>query len=210
MKITRIKYTKNKLFAIYIDDNYAFSVDENLLFSYKLKEQMELPEEEYEALAHDAQLLMARLQMLRMLSNSKTRREVEDKLRAADFAEDIVKECTDFAEEYGYLNDEEYARLYVQDKMNLRQWGPLRIRQELQRKGIAREVITLALEEMQGGEEENLRTLAAQLLDRVDWQDRKQVDKCKQKLYGRGYTFDSINHAVREEIDRRRCEMIED
>ncbi len=210
MRITRIKYTKNKLFAIYVDDVYAFSVDENLLFSYRLKEQMELTEETRDVLAHEAQLLMARLQMLRMLSSSKTRREVEDKLRAADFAEDIVQESVNFAEEYGYLNDEEYARLYVQEKMNLRQWGPLRIRQELQRKGVSREIISMALEEVQGGEEENLRALAAQFLDRVDWQDRKQVDKCKQKLYGRGYTFDSINRAVQQEINRRRCEMIED
>ena len=210
MRITRIKYTKNKLFAIYVDDVYAFSVDENLLFSYRLKEQMELTEETRDVLAHEAQLLMARLQMLRMLSSSKTRWEVEDKLRAADFAEDIVQESVNFAEEYGYLNDEEYARLYVQEKMNLRQWGPLRIRQELQRKGVSREIISMALEEVQGGEEENLRALAAQFLDRVDWQDRKQVDKCKQKLYGRGYTFDSINRAVQQEINRRRCEMIED
>lgn len=210
MKITRIKYTKNKLFAIYIDDAYAFSVDENLLFNYRLKEQMELSEEEREVLEHDAHVLMARLQMIRMLSNVKTRHEVEEKLRAAEFEEDVILECVDFAEEYGYINDEEYARNYVRDKMHLRRWGALRIRHELQRKGVSRELISNALEEMRECEEENLYALAAELLDRVDPEDRKQIEKCKQKLYGRGYTFDSINRVVREEIDRRRCEMIED
>lgn len=210
MKITRIKYTKNKLFAIYIDDAYAFSVDENLLFNYRLKEQMELSEEELEVLKHDAHVLMARLQMIRMLSNVKTRHEVEEKLRAAEFEEDVILECVDFAEEYGYINDEEYARNYVHDKMHLRRWGALRIRHELQRKGVSREVISNALEEMRECEEENLYALAAELLDCVDPEDRKQIEKCKQKLYGRGYTFDSINRVVREEIDRRRCEMIED
>ncbi len=210
MRITRIKYTKNKLFAIYIDEEYAFSVDENILFSYKLKEGMELAQGQREALAHDAQMLMARLKMLQLLTNSKTRLEVEQRLRAEKFEEEVVQACTDWAEEYGYLNDEEYARLYVQEKMNLRGWGALRIRQELHRKGVANEWIAQALEEMGAQEEENLAALARQWLEQLDWQDSKQVDKCKQKLYRRGYSYDSINRVVREEINRRRCEWIED
>lgn len=210
MNITRIKYTKNKLFAIYIDEEYAFSVDENILFSYKLKEHMQLTQEQKETLVHEAQLLMARLKMLQLLTNSKTRLEVEQRLRAEKFEEEVVQACVDWAEGYGYLNDEEYARLYVQEKMNVRGWGALRIRQELHRKGVANEWITQALEETGAQEENNLAELARQWLEQMGWQDPKQVEKCKQKLYRRGYSFDSINRVVREEINRRRCEGIED
>lgn len=58
-----------------------------------------------------------------------------------DAVEDAVAELT----EIGYLDDARYARLFVEDKRALEQWGSERIRRELLRRGIDPELIATVL-----------------------------------------------------------------
>ena len=49
------------------------------------------------------------------------------------------------SEKYGYVNDEEYARAYVRDCLNLKGWGQKRISLELTKRGIDKNIIENSL-----------------------------------------------------------------
>ena len=48
-------------------------------------------------------------------------------------------------EKYGYVNDEEYAKAYVRDCLNLKGWGQKRIALELTKRGIDKSIIENSL-----------------------------------------------------------------
>jgi regulatory protein len=51
-------------------------------------------------------------------------------------------------EELGLVDDGDYARRFVADKLNLKDWGLRRIEQELRQKGVAQHHIDAAMEEL--------------------------------------------------------------
>jgi regulatory protein len=59
--------------------------------------------------------------------------------------EHVVEQALAVMSEDGYLDDGRFARLFVQDKRELEQWGAERIKRGLQARGIERELIEEAL-----------------------------------------------------------------
>ena len=99
-------------------------------------------------------------------------------------------------EEYGYVNDASYARRYVECYMNKKSMG--RIRTELSRKGIDRELAEAAIAECENTDErrERERQLIRQLLIKRNYDPAGKDDKEKQKQYAylfrRGFKSEDI------------------
>jgi regulatory protein len=70
-------------------------------------------------------------------TSQEVRRHLEQKRVEARLAEQVVAALT----AQGYLDDTRFARLFVQDKRELEQWGDERIRRGLLARGIDPEVI---------------------------------------------------------------------
>jgi regulatory protein len=75
----------------------------------------------------------------------RTLSEVRKYLLDRDMDEASVKTVTDELIEQGYLDDARFARLYVQDKRELEQWGTERIKRGLLVRGIDRELAEAAV-----------------------------------------------------------------
>ena len=90
-----------------------------------------------------------------------SRKELFDKLRRFTDAA-TADEAIDLLEEAGLINDEEYAYQCAHDLMELRFFGPNRVKQELSRRGISPEAVEEAIfrtEEETCAPEERLRCL---------------------------------------------------
>jgi regulatory protein len=82
------------------------------------------------------------------------RRQLERKGVGATFSDRAVAALT----EQGYLDDARFARLFVQDKRELEQWGEERIRRGLLARGIDRDLAADALAEGEGSADEPAQT----------------------------------------------------
>jgi regulatory protein len=71
--------------------------------------------------------------------------EVRLRLEREGVEEHVVEQALAVMSEDGYLDDRRFARLFVQDKRELAQWGAERIKRGLQTRGVEREVIEEAL-----------------------------------------------------------------
>ena len=71
--------------------------------------------------------------------------EVRNKLFRLGFGGSALEEIISQLIEEGYLNEERYARLFVQGKFRMNQWGKTKIIQALLRKRVSKKCIEYAL-----------------------------------------------------------------
>jgi len=71
----------------------------------------------------------------------RTVRQVREKLAAKDCRPEAIDAAVTELTRYGFLDDARYAKLYAEDKRRLQGWGSRRIRSELLRAGVARELL---------------------------------------------------------------------
>lgn len=77
----------------------------------------------------------------------RTEKELREKLFGKGYAEEQIEDTVEFLKNYGYIDDKRYASHFIHDAINLKKWGKIRIRTELLRKGIDREITDFALED---------------------------------------------------------------
>ena len=133
-----------------------------------------------------------------------SRRELLKKLieKGEDPAE--AEAVVDRLAEIGFVNDERYSKLVVRHYA-AKGYGPGRVRQELQRRGIEKELWDEAMEQMPCQDDTIDRLLRSRL--RSGSPDRGEIKKATDALARRGYGWDEIRSALErynasiEEID---------
>ena len=97
-----------------------------------------------------------------------------------------------------YVDDLRYATAFVRDKSAIAGWGQVKIRYMLASKGISREIIAEALEEIDGNRAQDRLNRLLQ----TKYKSIKDDPQCRLKLLryalGRGYAYDDVS----SEIDR--------
>ena len=92
-----------------------------------------------------------------------------------------------------YVDDLRYASAYARDKASISGWGEVKIKYMLSAKGIARDVIAKALEEIDEGKAESR---LEKLLENK-WKSLKDDPQGKMKLIrfalGRGYGYEEVS-----------------
>ena len=72
-------------------------------------------------------------------------KDVRDKLKTYDISQEDRNKILDYLLDNRFVNDERFARIFVQSKSNQNDWGANKIRYHLIQKGIAKEIIDEAL-----------------------------------------------------------------
>ena len=152
------------------------------------------PEEEYDRAAAAAARMLSR----RPLSEA----ALVNKLREKEFSEDSVQYAAERMHCLGALDDAAFARRIVRSYAG-KGCGKLRIRQELDKRGIPRDVAQDALEEFEPDWDAMTALLHKRL--RGDVSDRAQNEKAFAALQRRGFSFQQIREAM-----ERYCEQCED
>ena len=120
-------------------------------------------------------------------------REMRDKLIEKGEEESVADYCVRWLSEQGFLNDRRYAGMVVRHYAG-KNYGAGRIRGELSRRGIARELWEEAMQEAPQPDDKIDRFVAARLKDP---EDRAQIQKVSNALYRRGYSWEQIREALR-------------
>ena len=132
---------------------------------------------------------------LRLLEfRSHSEKELKDKLSRAGAKDEDILKVLDFCREYGFVNDERYAKGKAKDLKNLKKFGKRRISQELYSKGISPEHIEAALSELDEDEEDMLYPMVKRKLGNNF--DRKNIDKCIRYFMYRGYDLGDIKRCA--------------
>lgn len=146
--------------------------------------------------APDLSLSGAKETAYRFLSyRDRSSHEIVSKLGEKGFSKEIVSEVVAFLTEAGYLNDARFARQWARSRMETRRLGPVRLKGELQKKGIAPEEIMAVLGAL--SEETELPLLAEEaLLRKFKGSASLQEPKVRQRAFDflrrKGFNTDTI------------------
>ena len=193
LSITEIKQTSPERFILKFSDGRELKTSLGVVTDKFLHSGLELSDEEFKEIYAASTLSLAKSRALKIINaRPMSRKEMRDRLIEKGEDPDNAELCADWLCEMGLINDESYAGSVVRH-YTAKGYGITRIRQELKRHGVPRELWDGALEEMpeQGAKIE--RFIRARL---TDADDKAQITKISNALYRRGYTWDEIKHAI--------------
>ena len=198
MIITALRRISADRFTVALEDGSEIKSSLGVVTDRRLFIGKVLDEEELAALRLDSSRSLARDKALELISRRPmSRKEVREKLLQKGADEDAAEYSADWLQEHGFLNDESYAAA-VARHYAAKGYGAGRVRSELSRRGVDRELWEEAVEQMPAAEEKLHKFIAARLKDP---HDREQLRKIGAALFRRGYSWEEIRAALRRYTD---------
>jgi regulatory protein len=131
---------------VFLDGEYAFAV--SLTMAATLRKGQRLAAEDVAVLKEDGEVDLAYQRALRYLGmRPRSSAEIVTYLKRKEYDESIVDTVVNRLHKQGYLDDEAFARFWVENRNRFRPRGSQALRYELRQKGVERETIDSTLEE---------------------------------------------------------------
>ena len=211
-----LRLRSGRRFNIFLDDQFAFGADEDLVVEYRLVPGKLLDTSDVEKLLFEAEVgkLMERMYRLWNI-RPRSEKEVRNYFRIKNYELRIKgkEEVSDLAIELvikklkqkNLLNDEQFAKMWVQARRKSKQKGKMALKAELYQKGIDRELIDKVLEEGSTPEsEEQLAKFALEKKMRV-WKNLPRLElrkKAYEYLLRRGFEYEVVNSVVEKYLKK--------
>ena len=196
MRIKEVKPSQRKKgrFLVILEDGDILRITEEELLRFGLRSGEELGEETLEALRSSAKTSQVKAQAAGMIGRrALSKSELQRRLIRGGAAEADAQAAADWLEDIGAVDDPAYAAAVVRD-YGRRGYGPARIREELRRRGVPRELWEVALEELPDSED---------ILDdlirkrcRGDLSDPREVTRLSDGLLRRGFSWSQVKEAL--------------
>ena len=202
-QITAIKVNKKRpnRRSIFIDGQFAFTVSEGIFFQHNLEEGGELPDKQIKELTTADEFDKAKQAAVNLLSyRPRSIKEVSNRLVHKGWNMDLADRVTGELVDKGYLNDEEFAAIFARDKAKNKCLGPVALKSELIKTGVAQKIIEQTIEAVYS------KYPADELIQRLMKKrgidlDVPLVKKEKQRfinlLKRKGFTWDQMESVVR-------------
>lgn len=193
MLITEIKKTSPGRLTVVFEDDSEVKSSLGVVSDLRLFSGKDLDEEQLKELKFQSQRCIAREKALEYISRRRMScKELERKMLDKGHDEETAAYCVQWLLQNGFLNDESYAGAVVRHYA-AKGYGPGRIRSELSRRGIDRDLWDNALEEMPEDTSKIDKFISSRL---TDPSDRAQVQKVTAALYRRGHSWEDIRRAL--------------
>ncbi|MEG1614917.1 MAG: regulatory protein RecX [Oscillospiraceae bacterium] len=198
MIITAKKGKGNKI-HISVDDEYRATVDADFWFSGTVRSGDEITEDELTALLDAVGFRRAYSRALDIISRrDHTKKELVQKL-SQKVDKEIAIQVADKIEELGLINEENYAQMLAHDLQIRKGMSPFRIRQELLRRGVSREISQNITDELDTDDKQCIINLLNSKFASRNLADEKDLRRTINSLIRLGYQYSDIKNAIDEQ-----------
>lgn len=167
MKIIEIKKKNEKNVVVFLDN------DEKLFLSYEvflkngLKKDSEISESRFNLLIEENQKYYIKLKAFDYLSRRMhSAYELKNKLKVKGYNAEFIADILNNLKENGYLDDQKFSMQFAEEKSLLKNWSRAKIKVELMKKGINRDIINsvFILDNVEDSEFTNAQAIAEKKL----------------------------------------------
>ena len=210
MKLTA-KPGKGEKIHLSLDGEYIATVNADYWFTCGIKSGSEVTPEQLEELLTESARRKMMNKALDLLSlRDYSRRELSDKLVTKAWEKKEQKDMDlgslkqqasdicDRLEELGLLNEERFARSYVDELIRRKHLSRSGLKTALIQKGVQRDIIETVLEAVDVDPVEQIRELLATKFKNRDLSDEKQKTRTVNALLRLGYRYNEIHAAMGE------------
>lgn len=200
MFITRIEQGMGKRYRVYSDSVFLFSLYRSELNRYHIAIDTNVPEGIIAEILEDVIYKRAKERALYLLERrSYTCSMMRDKLISSDYPIEIANQVISFLQDYHYLDDMAYVRMYVETYSKSR--SKKQIRYDLQRKKLSQNLIDECMSQMDDFDEECLKKQFVRYTRGKDLKDWKVRQKIFRYFYGKGFSHDLIEECIKTKSD---------
>ena len=200
MKIESVLKAGNRMdrFTVMFEDGTEIKVSSVQLADYGIYSGLELSDDEYAQLQKDVESSTSKARAVRILgSRNLSAREMERRLVNKGESESTARGTVEWLENIGAVNDEEYAVAIVKHYC-AKGYGFARIRDELFRRGIPRDMWDDALREAGNAEEAAHAYLAKKLRGS---REKDDIRRAADALCRRGFSYEQARAAISIYLD---------
>ncbi len=204
MKITKIEAQKKDRhrYNIFIDGSFAFGLYEDSVLKYGLRSGDELNEKKIIEMREFDEFGYGKKAAYSFLAyKPRSKKDLVKKLKQKKVSDKIIDDIIELLEKQKYLNDEIYARNYLEDKLNSKPIGKRLAKMKLLEKGIDKELVESAINENYSADKEF--ELAAKLMEKYekkvkfkDQTDKK--NKCYRYLISKGFDYETAGRVLNQ------------
>ena len=200
MRIEHVKPSQRKKgrFLVTLEGGEVLRCSEDELLKFGLRPDMELSDKELEALRSSAKASSVRTQAANIIgSRPLSKKELTERLVKKGAEREDAESAADWLQGLGAVDDAQYAAMLARHYGG-RGYGPQRVREELRRRGVDRQLWENAMESMPDREE---------ILDGLvrkrgrDLSDPKEVKRLSDSLLRRGFAWGEVRDALRRYTD---------
>ncbi|CAI3552955.1 MAG: recombination regulator RecX [Clostridium neonatale] len=202
-KITKIEIQKNNKdrVNIYLDGEYALAINAELIYKENLKVKDDVDISKLQEIAEKESYIRCKESAIKIIERSyKTEKEIRDNLKQKGYEEKQINNSIDFLKEYNFINDNTYAKAFIKDKLSSK--GSQKIKYDLMKKGIAKDIIEENLIKVDKNEEKevalNVGRKKYESIRRKESDNYKLSGKLYRFLISRGYAYDIVKDVVKE------------
>jgi regulatory protein len=194
MVITELKQTAPERYVAVFDDGRELKTTLSVVADFSLYSGRELTEEEYHKVCSASSLSLAKARALNLIGmRAMSKKELKDKLTSKGESPENAEACVLWLEELNLLDDAEYAAMIVRHYSS-KGYGVNRIKNELYRRGVPKELWDEALKQAPDNGEKIQRLISARLKGANP--GRAELKKLTDFLLRRGYTWEEIKSAL--------------
>ncbi len=145
--------------------------------------------------------------LMHLVSKSpKTEFQIRQKLKRADYSDELIGAIIEFGIKYQYIDDDSYVRLWLKSQVTIKQYGKFKSIQELRKKGISQNIIEEHVNSFFDQSDISEHQMALSYLSKkqhlIKGESKYQKkQKAYRILFQRGYTTDIINSALADHFD---------
>ena len=199
VRIKTLRQTSPERVSIELDSGEELKATLSLAAELKLFAGKTLEESELEMLRSSAALALCKNRAMELLSfRPMSAKELRDKLVQKGEEPEVAGAAVSWLCENRFLDDGRYASMVARHYAG-KGYGEARVRQELQRRGVPRELWEEALGELPEADDKIDAFLASRLKSPAD---RTQVQKVSAALIRRGFSWEEIRAALARYRDK--------
>lgn len=202
--ITKIEVQKRnpKRRSIYVDDVFVAGVDAEVAAELDLHEGQAIDDDTLQRALLAEERRRATDSAYRYLARrAHSAHELKVKLRRRGFPQAIVDEVIDGLRQRGYVDDLEFARSYVRNRMATSPVGEMALRAELRKRGVGGSEIDAAVGEVLS-EHDPVKVASEIARKRLRAYGDLDAGKARQRvanfLLRRGFSYEIVGEALRE------------
>lgn len=185
---------------VFLEGRFALGIASSVAVDHGLRPGHELSEEDVRALLEAEEIAQATEAALRLVSyRARSELEVRQRLARRGFSGPAVNGALEKMRGWGYLNDQAFARQWVEGRESHRPRSSQMIKRELSAKGIDVETADLVVESAGIDDYAVALDLARRWLPRIEREDREtQRRRLTGYLQRRGFNWDVVRRVLEE------------
>ncbi len=149
MKIVKLKKIANNKYKIFFDNNDSLTTYDDVVIEKNILYKEEISELDVDEIKKNSLFFDVYNKAIKMIGiKLRSKREIEEFLEKQDLDKNLNKKIIKKLEDLRLINDIAFVKAFINDKFNLSNYGPLRIKKELFEHNINEETINRELEQI--------------------------------------------------------------